>query len=273
MSLIALRLHPDDDVAVALRDVAVGETLPENVRAAEAVPAGHKVALRRIEAGGTVRKYGQAIGLATREVGPGGHVHSQNLAVAAFDRAAEVGAEIRNVEPRPGATFKGFRRADGRVGTRNFVGVLTSVNCSATVARRVADGFRDEDLPDRVDGVAAFTHGTGCGTAKSGDGPDNLRRTLAGYARHANLGGALLIGLGCEVAQIPALLDEFELEPSDRLQTLTIQEAGGTVAARPGDRARTCAGSRAGQARDGRGRTPRRGAPVRRVGRLVRRHR
>lgn len=227
-----LRLNPADDVAVALIDLAPGARLQGvGAVALDPVAAGHKVAVRAVPTGAVVRKYGQAIGVAKRPIKPGQHVHVHNLAVGALDRAAEIGSELRNVEPRTGATFEGFVRADGRVGTRNYVGVLTSVNCSATVARRVADGFRDGDLPTRVDGVAAFTHGTGCGTAKSGEGPDNLRRTLAGYARHANLGGALIVGLGCEVAQIPALLDEFELEPGDRLQTLTIQDAGGTVAA------------------------------------------
>ena len=128
-------------------------------------------------------------------------------------------------------TFQGYKRQTGRVGTRNHIGILTSVNCSATVARYIADTFNKTDLLmdyPNIDGVSAFVHSTGCGMADSGEGYENLQRTLWGYARHPNFSGILIVGLGCEVNQIPFLLDSYGLELNDTFQTMTIQESGGT---------------------------------------------
>src|SRR5262249_24970745 len=129
------------------------------------------------------------------------------------------------------ATFQGIRRADGRAATRNYVGVLTSVNCSATVARMISDQFRGPGLADypNVDGVVALTHGSGCGMALQGEGMDVLRRVLGGYAKHPNFGAVLIVGLGCETNQIAGLLADQGLEPHERLHTMTIQETGGTA--------------------------------------------
>ncbi len=163
---------------------------------------------------------------------PGEHVHTHNLAFAGQAERTEIGVDLNTPAPAP-ATFQGYIRADGGIGTRNFIGVLTSVNCSATVARRIAAYFTPEMLSayPGVDGVAAFSHMSGCGMAKEGRGMDNLRRTITGYARHPNFAAVLIVGLGCEVNQIDPLLASATLEISDRLQTLTIQEAGGTMAA------------------------------------------
>ncbi|MEO6361522.1 MAG: UxaA family hydrolase, partial [Sphingomicrobium sp.] len=128
------------------------------------------------------------------------------------------------------ASFDGYVRANGGIGTRNYIGIITSVNCSATVAKRIADSFSSQRIPG-IDGVSAFTHSSGCGMSKTGEGIDTLERTLAGYAVHPNFAGVLLIGLGCEVAQIGDLLDRFNLQPGPRLRTMTIQEAGGTLKA------------------------------------------
>ena len=220
----ALRLHDRDSVMVALRDLPAGAVLdPEGAfRAAADVPRGHKIAIRPLPKGAPVLKFGQFIGEATVDIAVGEHVHSHNLA---YRRPL--------APPEAPASFDGIVRADGAVGTRNYIGVLTSVNCSATVARLVADRFRGaEALADHphVDGVVALTHQGGCGCGSDGEGVDQLRRTLAGYARHPNFAAVLIIGLGCEANQIPVLLERQGLSAGDRLHTMVMQETGGTLA-------------------------------------------
>ena len=227
-----LRLNAADDVAIALDDLAEGdgaEGLDGPVRAA--IATGHKVAVRAVAAGGVVRKYGQVIGRAAVDIAVGDHVHSHNLVMADDAREAEIGADFAPVATDRTATFEGFVRADGSVGTRNYIGVLTSVNCSATVARRIADAFPDSVLPQGVDGVVAFTHQGGCGGSALGTDVALLQKTMAGYARHPNFGGLLVVGLGCEANQIPVWLAEAGLQAGPALRTLTIQEAGGTARA------------------------------------------
>jgi altronate hydrolase len=206
-----LLLQPGDDVAVALRD------LP-------GVPRGHKVAVHDLASGAPIRKYGQLIGVATAPIAAGSHVHTHNLGMGPHDRDYAFGTDVTEVEPVAApAHFQGIRRPDGRVATRNYIGILTSVNCSATVARMIASRASTDGFPN-VDGVVALTHGTGCGMAADGDGIRLLRRTLNGYARHPNFAAILVIGLGCEVNQLTG----FDL-PVDT-PTMTIQELGGTSA-------------------------------------------
>lgn len=221
-----------DNVAVAISNLPAGAPLRDGLAASEAIPAGHKIALRSIKRGDPVIKLGQPIGIATDAIASGAHVHSHNLHFSRGDVAGEIGIDLRQPEPIA-ATFYGFVRSDGRVGTRNYVGILTSVNCSATVAKRIAWHFTPERLAafPHVDGVVAFNHLSGCGMAKAGRGMDNLRRTLTGYASHPNFGAVLIVGLGCEVNQIDPLLASAGLEESDHLRTLGIQDAGGTMAA------------------------------------------
>jgi len=235
---LTLRLRAADDVAVARADILPGTPLPEEgpgggVTTRERIPRGHKVALRAIAAGEAVRKYGQIIGVAQQAIEPGAHVHVHNLAMAEFERDYAFCAEATPTDFLPEArraSFLGFRRPGGAAGTRNFLGVLTSVNCSATVARAIAARFTPEVLAayPNVDGVVALTHGTGCGMADSGEGFANLQRVLWGYAGHPNFAGVLLVGLGCEVNQIPFLLDAYRLKPGPLFQVMTIQESGGT---------------------------------------------
>ena len=230
----ALRLSPLDGVAVALADLAIGERpVDDGPTLVDAVPRGHKFALRAHAAGASVTKYGLPIGTATQAIPAGAHVHVHNLGFDPHLPRPEVAARAFDAErfaALRARTFHGFHRADGRVGTRNFVGILTSVNCSATAARQIARHFGDgrpAGFPN-VDGVVAFTHSSGCGMAHEGEGIALLQRTLAGYARHPNFGGVLLVGLGCEVNQIDRLMREQGLAASDRLRTLGIQQAGGT---------------------------------------------
>ena len=232
---ITIRLNANDNVVVARTDILPGTELPgEGVTATAAIPAGHKVATAPIDDGAAVRKYDQIIGFASGAIAPGAHVHTENCAMADFARDYAYCAEAQPtdfVAADARATFEGYRRPNGGVGTRNYIGILTSVNCSATVARYIAEAFgRTGMLADypNVDGVAAFVHSTGCGMADSGDGFANLQRTLWGYARHPNFAGIVMVGLGWEVNQIPFLLDAYGLEIGERFQTLTIQESGGT---------------------------------------------
>jgi len=229
---LTIRLHPDDDVVIARQEVGTGTLIPkEKVSALVTIPAGHKLAVRDIAQGAPVRRYNQIIGFATRPIRAGEHVHVHNLAMGSFERDYAFSSSVKpTVFEKQPATFLGIKRADGKVATRNYIGILTSVNCSATVARMVADHFRNNlhDYPN-VDGVVALTHKTGCGMAGDGEGMDLLRRTLTGYAQHPNFFAVLNIGLGCEANQINFWLDAAKLKLSDKLQAFTIQEKGGTT--------------------------------------------
>jgi altronate hydrolase len=233
----AIRIHPEDNVVIARRQLLGGTVLAEEgVTVAGLVPPGHKIATRAIAAGEPVRRYGQIIGSATQPIGPGQHVHVHNLAFSEFARTHEPGAGALPTAhvPEP-ATFDGIVRADGRVATRNYIGVLTSVNCSATAARAIADHFRRDIRPEaladypNVDGVVALTHGMGCATDSAGEELLVLRRTLGGYARHANFAAVLVVGLGCETNQIQGLIAQEGLEEGANLQTFSIQDTGGTA--------------------------------------------
>ncbi|HEY6821431.1 MAG TPA: altronate dehydratase family protein [Burkholderiales bacterium] len=228
---LTIRLHAEDDVVIARLEIPTGTLITkENVRALVTIPAGHKIAVRAVAKGQAVRRYNQIIGFATRDIAAGDHVHVHNLAMGDFQRDYAFSSLVKKTEyVATPATFLGIKRPDGRVATRNYIGILTSVNCSATVARMVADHFKNrlEDYPN-VDGVVALTHKTGCGMASEGEPADILRRTIAGYARHPNFFSSQLIGLGCEANQINVLLSAERLKRSDKLEAFTIQEKGGT---------------------------------------------
>ncbi len=231
-----IRIHPADDVVIARRQLVGGTRLPgAGITVAGLVPAGHKIAVRAIAPGQPVRRYNQVIGVATQAIAPGQHVHTHNLGFSDFARAHDVGADARpTAYAALPATFEGIVRADGRVATRNYIGVLTSVNCSATVARAIADHFRRDIRPGalgpypNVDGVVALTHGAGCATDSEGEALRVLRRTLGGYARHPNFAAVLVVGLGCETNQIRGLMAQEGLAESDTLIAFSIQDSGGT---------------------------------------------
>jgi len=227
-----LRLNAADDVVIAARPLAVGARVPdEDLVCIDAIPPGHKLATRPIAAGQPVRRYGQIIGFATTDIAPGQHVHSHNLAFDTFARDYAVGIDVRPVHPpAEPATFMGYVRPDGRVATRNYIGVLSTVNCSASVSKFVAQHFTPERLAayPNVDGVVPITHSIGCGMDSNGKGMDVLRRTIAGYVRHVNFAGIVIIGLGCEANQMDALFAAQHLERSPLLEPLVIQDSGGT---------------------------------------------
>ena len=236
-SSLTIRLHPADDVVIARQQLVGGtKLLDEDVTVAGLVPPGHKVATRAIAAGAPVRRYNQIIGFASRAIAAGEHVHLHNLAMGTFDRDYAFGVDAKpTAYIEPAATFDGIvRRAGpnaGRVATRNYIGILSTVNCSATVARGIADHFTRERLAafPNVDGVVALTHGSGCGMDTQGEGMHILRRTLGGYAKHANFAGVLIVGLGCEANQISALLGAQALAEGPLLRTFSIQDTGGTA--------------------------------------------
>ena len=237
-NLPTIRIHAADNVVIARRQLLGGTLLAYEggLAVAGLVPPGHKLATRAIALGEAVRRYDQVIGHATQPITPGQHVHTHNLAFSHFERAHEVGAGAQPTafvaEP---ATFMGIVRADGRVATRNYIGVLTSVNCSATAARAIADQFRRDIRPEmladypNIDGVVALTHGMGCATASDGEELQVLRRTLGGYARHPNFAAVLVVGLGCETNQIQGLMAQEGLQEGVRLIAFNIQDTGGTA--------------------------------------------
>ncbi len=228
-----LRLHAEDNIAVAIDPLAAGLKVA-GVTTRGPIPRGHKVATLEIAEGDAISKFGQIIGFATRAIAPGEHVHEHNCAMKDFARDYRFAEAARPEDLLPDAeraTFQGFRRDNGRVGTRNYVGILTSVNCSASVARFIAQAAEREgllaDYPN-VDGVVALVHGTGCGMAMSGEGYDLFKRVQWGYAGHPNLAGVLLVGLGCEVFQIPRFMEAYGLSEGESFRTMTIQGEGGT---------------------------------------------
>lgn len=232
-----IRLHPRDNVAMALNPLVKGQLVPfegDMLEVQSDIPSLHKLAVESILAGQEIVKYGQVIGHAGEDVALGDYVHSHNCMMADIDRDYEFckrAAPVDYVEEPARASFKGFKRSNGKFGTRNYLGILSTVNCSATVAKQIAniinysgelDGF------DNVDGIVALTHETGCGMRSDGEGYEILQRTFEGYARHPNFGGLLMIGLGCETMQVSRLMEEFGLSDSSLFRTFTIQGEGGT---------------------------------------------
>lgn len=232
MSAPVIRLHPEDEVVVARVALAPGSEIEPGVCAREPIPAGHKVAVRAIAPRAPIHKYGQVIGWASAAIEPGAHVHTHNVALDGpatrepVRRAPAALAPLRR-------TFEGFVRPNGAVGTRNYVCVLPTVNCSATVSRMIAAPFAPEALRDvpNVDGVFAPSHASGCSVAAYGEGYALLQRTLAGLARHPNVGGVLLVGLGCEDNDVGNLVDEHALGGEAHVRVMRIQDAGGTLKA------------------------------------------
>src|SRR5215470_7781614 len=228
-----IRLSPEDNVVVAVDQVAAG-AVAAGVTARERVPRGHKMAISAIGEGQPVQKYGQTIGFASKPIAPGDWVHEQNVALRDFARDYKFAEAAKNDEilpPELRATFEGYVRPNGRTGTRNYIGILTSVNCSASVAKFIAEEVNRSGILDsypEIDGAVAFVHGSGCGMAAYGEGWDLLRRTQWGYTTHPNLGAALMVGLGCEVFQIDRMKEEYGMVEGDHFQTMTIQATGGT---------------------------------------------
>ena len=235
---LAIVLKPHDDVAIAKREIAAGTVLEDadgRIEARQDIRPGHKIARRAVRTGDAVRRYGQIIGFATAEIAAGDHVHTQNLAVGDLRQDYEFCTDVQPVDYYPASRmryFDGYKREDGRVGTRNYVAIISGVNCSASVSQFVKDKFRDvqTEFPN-IDGVLAITHKSGCGTKLFGEDHMALQRVLAGYAKHPNVAAYILIGLGCEVNQAAVMVDRQRMaapgHPERRPFVINIQEAGG----------------------------------------------
>src|SRR5690242_13457576 len=235
---MAIVLRAEDDVAIAKKEIPAGTVLEDadgRIEVRQDIKPGHKVARRPRRTGEVVRRYGQPIGFATMDIAVGDHVHTQNVAVGDRHQEYEVGTDVRPVDYYPPTEmryFDGYLREDGRVGTRNYVAIISGVNCSASVSQFVKDRFRDvrRDYAN-IDGVLAITHKSGCGTKLFGEDHMALQRVLAGYAKHPNIAAYILIGLGCEVNQAPVLVDRQRMaapgHPERKPTIVNIQEAGG----------------------------------------------
>jgi altronate hydrolase len=228
-----IRLHASDNVLVAFDSIQPGVTI-HGVTASARVGRGHKIAVAPIVEGAPVRKFGQIIGFASRAIAPGEWVHEHNVAMREFERAYESGVDAKAVAVLPldqQATFKGYKRPNGKVGTRNYVGILTSVNCSASVAQFIAEEVKRSGLladHPNVDGVIPLVHGGGCALDVKGEGYEILARTQWGYATNPNMGGVVMVGLGCEGFQIDRWKKAYGVAESERFRSFTIQDTGGT---------------------------------------------
>ena len=230
-----LKLHESDNIAVALRLIESHTALASTgLNAVDKIPSGHKVAMETIAAGQQIIKYGQIIGVATQDIPAGSHVHVHNVAMASVKRSETFGSKARHTAILPvadRATFDGYRRASGAVGTRNYVGIVTSVNCSASAAKLLTKEAERSGLLDAypgVDGIVPIVHGAGCCIGTDDDAFRKLQRAIWGYATHPNFASVLMLGLGCEANQIPLMLEAYGRPQDDSFQYYTLQSAGGT---------------------------------------------
>ncbi|WP_284180098.1 altronate dehydratase family protein [Rhabdaerophilum sp. SD176] len=229
-----LSLNPQDNLLVALETIEAGTALGGGLSATQRVPRGHKLAARLIAEGEPVLKFGQIIGFATAPIPAGAWIHEHNVAMRDFARDyafCENYQPTQMVPEHRRATFEGYRRANGKVGTRNYIGILTSVNCSASVANFIAKEIERSGILDdfpNVDGVIPLVHGGGCALDIKGEGYEVLKRTQWGYATNPNMGAVLMVGLGCEGFQIPRWKEAYGIEEGETFRSLVIQEVGGT---------------------------------------------
>jgi len=233
-----LVLNPADNVGVALSTLDVGAMTPQGIQTLKRVPKGHKFALKLIPTGEAVIKFGQIIGRAKQDIPAGDWVHEHNCGIGedhgAFKRDYAIGQGVVPVDFVPQAqqaTFQGFRRPNGQAGTRNYVGILTSVNCSTTVAGFIAKEIERSGILDdypNIDGIVALKQANGCIIDYRGVIFDTLKKTTWGYATNPNMGGVIMVGLGCEGFQIPKLKEAYGVTENETFRTMTIQEVGGT---------------------------------------------
>ncbi|MCB1430838.1 MAG: altronate dehydratase [Alphaproteobacteria bacterium] len=229
-----LRLSPDDNVLVAIDVVDKGAAAPEGITALDRIMKGHKMAAADIKSGEPVRKFGQIIGFAKQDMPKGTWIHEHNTGMHDFARDYAFAQESKAEDILPAvhqATFQGYRRANGKVGTRNYIGIMTSVNCSATVAGFIAEEVRRSGLLNdypNIDGIVALKMDNGCVVDYRGAIFDILKRTAWGYATNPNMGGVVMVGLGCEGFQIPRFKEAYGITESETFRSMTIQETGGT---------------------------------------------
>ena len=226
-------LHETDNVVIALRNIAANESLEgHNWQPNEAIMRGHKIAIAAIAKGENVIRYGQIIGQTKQDIAIGDHIHTHNLKMGDHKQDYAFGRDTKPLKmASEERTFMGYQRDDGGVGTRNYLGIITTVNCSATVARLLAEAAEKsgllEEFPN-IDGIVPIVHGTGCGMSATDESYDTLFRTISGYAQHPNFAGILLLGLGCEVMQVSNLMGDRTVRSDGNYRYMTIQQMGGT---------------------------------------------
>lgn len=232
-----IRLDAADNVVVARMEIAAGTAIPdESIQALADVPMGHKLAARDLKAGEPILKYNTVIGFAAEDLPAGSYLHSHNIRFDEVEKDYALGQHYvptAILPPAERATFMGYQRDNGSVGTRNMIGIFITVNCSATVAKKISAYFDEERMAayPNVQGVVAFVHEQGCGMEMTGEPMDLLRRTLSGYIRHPNIAGALVVSLGCERNNLARFFEEQGLATGKTLKAITMQEVGGTQAA------------------------------------------
>lgn len=244
---LALQLHPRDNIAIAKHelDAGVSIAMPDGkaLTLTQPIPAGHKFALQAIAPAQSILRYGYTIGMATQAIQPGDWVHVHNLSVGEIQRAYNFQI-VAPQTPQPSRqTFRGYRRADGKVGTRNYIAVISTVNCSAHVATEIARAFTPETLASfpNIDGVIPLVHSTGCSYNPNDLAHTYLRRTLANIARNPNISGYVFVSLGCEGNQIDGYCDTALINPGD-LQPYPIGGTGIVVQDQGGFRKTVAAG-------------------------------
>jgi altronate hydrolase len=214
LSQFAVHLRPEDNIAVAARSLSSETRFQYNggtVTLAQRIGLGHKIAIRPIPKGEAIYKYGQIIGFASANIAAGEWVHVHNVSADAFERDYAFCRDCPPPPPRPEPrSWMGYDRGDGRYGTRNYIAIISTVNCSASTSKYISERFRATDLLQQypnVDGVVATTHKAGCAMQYDGADHNQLDRTLAGFAKHANIAAYILVGLGCETGQAIHLVE------------------------------------------------------------------
>ena len=232
---IILQLHNSDNVAVLLDDIEENvKAKPFDFHSKTSIPRGHKIAIKSISKDDHIIKYGQLIGIAVNDIEIGEHIHVHNVSMADFDRDYAFGKHTKEtglIPEKQRVTFQGYRRKNGKVGTRNYVGIVTSVNCSATAARMIAREAEKTGLLEKypnVDGIVPIVHGAGCCIGTNDEAFYKLQRTIWGYATHPNFASVLMLGLGCEANQIPLMLESYGIPDEENFKYAIIQQQGGT---------------------------------------------
>lgn len=234
LSSSVIRLSKNDNVVVSRHTIEKDKFIEaENITVKTEIPSGYKIAIQNIKKGDPVIKYNTPIGYATEDIEPGTMIHSHNILFDQVDKDyafARDYSPVKLIAPEKRKTFKGIIRENGKVGTRNYIGVFAVGNCSATVTRRIADYFTKEKLAQypNVDGVIPFIHELGCGMEMTGPGMDLLRRTIAGYIRNPNISAAVVVALGCERNDAQVFFDSQNLQENSRLKLLNMEKIGGT---------------------------------------------
>ena len=232
----AVLLNDEDNIIIAIKNMKAYQHLKDfDITLDAPILSGQKIARVNIAKDSPIYKYGTIIGFADSDLSKGQVLTNSNVIFKEFGREHEYCSKYlptRFVNSSSERTFAGYKRTDGRVGTRNFIAVVSTVNCSATVVHEIASYFTPDKMINypNVEGVAAFSHSTGCGMELSGEPMNLLNRTLGGYIRHPNVASSLVVGLGCERCQVGGLFSHQGLTENENLKTLVMQENGGTTA-------------------------------------------